>query len=91
MNHANWLRNRLPSSRIENRIPILMWNPSTAIQFSKVPLFGQPGFAFKYLADTVPNKTFLPRSVHAHFVGMASDTTYFALRPGFENSYVNKN
>ena len=75
MSHANWLRNRLPSSRIENQIPILMWNPSTSIQFSKVPLFGQPGFAFKYRSDTVPNKKFLARSVHAHFVGMESDTT----------------
>ena len=77
MSHSNWLRNRLPSSRIENQIPILMWNPSTSIQFSKVPLFVQPGFAFKYRSDTVPNKTFLARPVafHAHFVGMESDTT----------------
>ena len=75
MNHANWLRNRLPSTRIQNQIPILIWNPSTSIQFSKVPVFGQPGFAFEYRADTVPNKKFLARSVHGHFVGMASDAT----------------
>ena len=75
MYHANWLRNRLPSSRIGNQIPALLWNPSTTIQFSKVPVFGQPGFAFKYRSDTVPNKKFLARSVHAHFVGMQSDTT----------------
>lgn len=77
MNHANWLGNRLPSTRIQNQIPILMWNTSISIQFSKVPVFGHPVFAIKYRADTVPNKKFLAQSIHAHFVGMESDAKLF--------------
>ena len=75
MNNSNWLQNRLPSSRINNNIPILLWDPSTMVEFSKVPVFGQTGFAFKYRSETLPNKKFLARSVHAHFVGMESDKT----------------
>ena len=75
MNHSNWSRNCLPSSRIQDQIPILLWDPSTNIQFSQVPVFGQPGFAFKYRSETVPNKKFPARSVHCHFLGMRSDKT----------------
>ena len=75
MNHSNWLRSRLPSSRIQDQIPILLWDPSTKVQLSQVPFFGQPGFAFKYRSETVPNKKFQARSVHGHFVSMGSDKT----------------
>lgn len=45
MNHSNWLRNWLPFSRIDNNIPILLWDSSKKVEFSKVPVFGLPGFA----------------------------------------------
>ena len=75
ISHFNWLRNRCPSDRIDGRIQILEWNPRTRIDFHKVPVFGQSGYAFVYSSKTVAHKKFLPRSVFGHFFGMHSDTT----------------
>jgi len=75
ISHANWLRNRAPSSRLDGRIPILAWNPATEIDFSNVLEFGQKGHAFVYRPKTTPQKKLLPRTVFGHFVGMESDVT----------------
>ncbi len=68
--HANWLRNRLPSSRIEGQLPILNWSPETIVYFTDIPAFGQKGFAFIYQSKSVAQKKLLPRSEPACFVGM---------------------
>lgn len=46
INHVNWLRNRALSERIEGEITVLVWNPSTRIDFTNVPAFGQKGQVF---------------------------------------------
>ena len=74
INHANWLRNRLPSRRIDNSLPILKWNPNTFIDFASLLAFGKPGFGFIYRAHTTAKKKLLPRSQFGNFVGMESDT-----------------
>jgi len=79
MSHGNWLRNRLPSRRIEGRIPILSWSPRTKIDFSTLPEFGQPGFSFVYRSKTTANKKLLPRSIFGHFVGMESDESLYRI------------
>ena len=48
LKHANWLRNRLPASRIGGDLPILLWDSRTTVDFTKIPPFGQPGFSFIY-------------------------------------------
>lgn len=68
--HANWLRNRLPSSRIKGNLPILAWDPAARIDFANLLQFGQPGFAFIYRSPTVARKKLLPRSEYGHFVGV---------------------
>lgn len=79
MHHANWLRNRLLSTLIQGDIPILLWQPRTRMHFNKVPVNGQPRFAFRYRSESVRNKRFLVRSVHGNFVGMESDETLFRI------------
>ena len=74
MNHANWLRNRVPSARVDFRIPLNLWDPSARIDFSQVLEFGAKGFAYIYYSKTVSGKKMLPRSELARFVGMESDT-----------------
>ncbi len=76
MAHANWLRNRLPSSRIKGQLPILKWSPETIVGFTGVPIFGQKGFAFIYQSKSVAKKELLPRSELACFVGMESNTRF---------------
>ncbi len=56
LSHANWLLNRLPSSRISGQLPILTWNPTINIDFTNIPAFGQKGFAFIYLSKTVAKR-----------------------------------
>ena len=75
MNHACWLRNRLPSDHINGNIPVLVWKPTTRVRLSTVPTFGQPGFAFLYRSNSMLHKKFLARSVHGQFVGMHIDMT----------------
>lgn len=79
MNHSNWLRNMLPSSRINGQLPILIWNQSIRIRLSTIPTFEQPGFAFRYRSETVSNKKFLARLVHGLFVGIQSEETLFRI------------
>lgn len=71
---ANWLRNRLPASRIGGETPITRWNPHVKTDFRNIPRFGQSGFAFIYRSKTASSKKLLPRSYPAQFVGMASDS-----------------
>jgi len=75
MRHGNWLRNRLPSERIEGRIPILEWKPTTKVSFEGIPSFGEQGFAFLYTSNTKPRKKLAARSVPAYFVGLHSEQT----------------
>ena len=71
--HGNWLRNRLPASRINGDIPIKRWDPCSRINYAKLLEFGAPGFAYIYREDTTKGKKLLTRSVFGYFVGMASD------------------
>lgn len=73
MEHGNWLRNRLPSARINQDIPILMWEPRTNVKLDGLPYFRQPVYAFIYLPETTPNKKLIYRSIHFRFIGMNSD------------------
>lgn len=73
MAHGNWLRNRLPSSRVSGAIPMTIWKPNTRLSFSRIPFFGQHGYAFIYRPKTIANKKLLARSVHSRFIGMQSD------------------
>jgi len=73
LKHANWLRNRLPASRINGELPILLWNPRTIIDFKSLLLFGQLGASFIYRSKTVAKKKLQPRSALSNFVGMESD------------------
>ena len=77
LRHANWLRNRLPSSRIGGDLPIFMWDSHNNVDFTHIPQFGQPGFAFIYRAKSTPRKKLLPRSQFSHFVGVQSDTRLY--------------
>ena len=72
--HANWLRNRLPASRIQGAIPIRSWDPKSRVDYTSLLEVGTPGFAFIYRKQNVSGKKFLPRSVFGYFVGMASET-----------------
>lgn len=86
INHGNWLRNRCPSERIRGKIPLLQWDPESRIDFSLIPAFGQPGYAFIYRSSTVPHKKFIPRSHFAYFVRMKSDTTIMRIFLPDQNS-----
>ena len=73
LKHANWLRNRLPSSCVDDQLLILNWNPNTPVEFDSLLTFGQPGFGFIYRSNTVARMKMLPRSEYGNFVGMESD------------------
>jgi len=73
--HGNWLRNRLPATRIQGDIPILRWDSRYRVKYTNLLEFGTPGFAYIYRSHTATGKKLLPRSIYGHFVGMASDTT----------------
>ena len=77
MYFSNWIRNRLPNKRIKNKIPVLLWNANTRIDFSRVLDFGTKDFAFVCRRDTIPNKKFLPSTILGHFVGMESDAQLY--------------
>lgn len=74
ISHANWLRNRTPSSRIDGNITIIQWNSNIAI-FKKLLSFGTQGYSFIYRSITIKGKKFLPRSELSHFVGVESDSS----------------
>ena len=69
LKHANWLRNRLLASRIGGDLPILLWDSRTAVDLTKIPPFGQPGFSFIYRPKHAPRKKLLPRAEYSHFEG----------------------
>lgn len=71
ISHSNWLRNRLPSSRINFDIPYTLWFNRKPSLTGLLP-FGQPGYAFQYRSATAQGKKFLPRSIFGQFVGMES-------------------
>lgn len=71
--NENWLRNRLPSSHINEDIPIHRSDKKTLIDLKNLLPFGQPGYAFIYYPHTQPGKKLLPRSDLCHFFGMESD------------------
>jgi len=72
--HANWLRNRLPSSRLKGGIPLLAWDSKLRVNYSDLLEFGSPGFSFIYYKTTAKGKKMNPRSTFGHFVGMDSST-----------------
>lgn len=41
--HAIWLRNRVPSSGINGKIPIHEWEPNVKIDFKSLLTFGEDG------------------------------------------------
>ena len=74
LRHANSLRNRLPSSRLGGDLPIFMRDSRTDVDFTHIPPFGHPGFAFIYHPKSTPRKKLFPRSQFSNFVGVQSDT-----------------
>lgn len=56
INHGNWVRNRLPSSSVNNNIPIFLWGASATLSFSDLPTFVKKGFSFLYQSETRLNK-----------------------------------
>ena len=79
MNHGNWLRNRLPSSRIHNGIPLLQRDSTTKLKYKDLPIFGQQRFTFLYQPHSRPNRKFSAPAIHGHFVGMESDSTLYRI------------
>lgn len=77
--HANWLRNRTPSSRINNDLPLLKWKPNSIIRFRNIPEFGTFGYAFIYYPHNVKAKKLLPRSEPGYFVGVEGDELLFKI------------
>ena len=78
ISHSNWLRNRLPSKRIDLKIPYTLWydkRPDMSIHLK----FSQPGYAFQYRPSTVKGKKFLPRTLFGHFVGMHSENSLYLI------------
>lgn len=75
VHHSNWLPNRAPSSRINGKTPILLWNVNTRIDFKWIPEFGQKGYSFLYQPKNAAHNKLLPRSVFGYFVGMESEVT----------------
>lgn len=71
--HADWLRNRVPSSRINGDIPILRCNGNVKIYFSTLLKFGQPGFAVIYRSHTTAEKKLLPRYEYWRFFAVEGD------------------
>lgn len=71
ISHANWLRNRLPSKRIDMQIPFTKWYNEKP-DVSNLLAFGTKGNAYQYRSDTARNKKFLPRALYGNFVGMES-------------------
>ena len=68
MNHGNWLRNSLPSSRIHNDIPLIQWDSTAKLKYKYLPIFGQQGFAFLYQPHSRPHrKRYLKLFKHSVF------------------------
>lgn len=78
ISHSNWLRNRLPASRVDMKIPYSFWFGKKA-DVSSLIAFGTKGHAFQYRPSTAPGKKFLPRTLFGLFVGMESENTLFRI------------
>lgn len=76
MIHANWLRNRLPASRINGQIPIQRWLAETKVCCLDLLKFGTPVFAFIYRSETSAGNDFLSLSVYSHFLGSEINTRF---------------
>lgn len=74
LHHANWLRNGLPCSSIDDDLPQLLWNPHTNISFASIYSFGTFRYAFVYYTKTVTRKL-EPRAEACLFVDRESDST----------------
>lgn len=70
LSHANWLRNRLPSSGIHFYIPLLKWDAKARIQFKLIPECGGEAFAFFDQPADVKEKKLLPRYDAANVIVM---------------------
>lgn len=78
ISHSNWLRNRLPSQRINMEVPFTKWFGTKPDLSSTIP-FGTKGYAFQYRTSNIKGKKFLPRSVFGHFVGMESPNALYRI------------
>lgn len=78
ISHSNWLRNRLPSKRIDMRIPYGMWY-NRRPEMSALLAFGTKGYAFQYRPNSIGGKKFMPRTLFGHFVGMESEHTLYRI------------
>ena len=78
MPHANWLRNRLPRSRINMEIPYTRWY-GTKSDFTTLLKFGTEGHALIYRSHKVADKLRLPRSLQGFLVGRDSDSTLYRI------------
>ena len=72
--HGNWLRSRLPASRINDDIPIKRWDTGARVDYKSSLEFGTTGFAFIYFSDSAKGKKFHPRAILGKFVDMESST-----------------
>lgn len=78
ISHANWIRNKLPSSRVCMEIPF-------TILFGRKPdlspplKFGQPGYAFEYKSKTVKGKKLVLRWLHSFFIDVESNESLYRL------------
>lgn len=50
MSHGTWLRNRLPSKRMDGNIPLILWDARTKISFNNIPYFEQQEVSYIYQA-----------------------------------------
>lgn len=78
VSHANWIRNRLPNSRIDMAIPFELWYGHKP-NLSNLLMFGAPGYAFEYKSDTAKQKKLAPRVLYSHFVVMESPRSLLRL------------
>lgn len=74
IHHGNWLRNRPPSKRRNKNLPFPLWRPNAnIINFVKLPINGQPGFAYIYCPSMAANMKLFARSSHICFAVIESD------------------
>lgn len=73
LQHANWLRNRLPNSHMKSAIRLHKWTPNVCTKVQPFPQFGAPGLTFIYYPKNTNSKTWLPIFGSEHFFAVEGD------------------